>query len=518
MRKMSPQLLPEVIFPAGRKMTKWISAEMAKGRLRKLGTRLYTPNLKDEPQAIIRRNVWRIVAGYFPGSLVADRTALEAQPAPDGSVFVVSKRVRPVELPGLTIRPRRGAGPTPSDSRFMTDLYLSSRPRAFLENLRPSRARSGVARTLPRARIEELLEQDLAAGGEAALNRTRDEARAIAAEIGCQQEMAELDKLIGALLGTRTAKLVAPVAIARSEGRPYDARRLELFTNLAAQLSARSPVIRKETSLSADGRANLAFFEAYFSNFIEGTEFEVDEARDIVFNNVIPKDRPEDAHDIAGTFGIVSNSAEMSLRPASFEAFLDLLRRRHTRVMEARPDKLPGRFKDKANRAGTTAFVAPDLVQGTLAKGFEIYRSLREPFVRATFMMFLVAEVHPFVDGNGRVARIMMNAELVAEGEQRIIIPIIYRNNYIAALKALSNDGRGEPLARVLEFAQRYTGAIPFEPFDKANVVLARTNAFLKPEEAEEVGLRLTLPTPELLQEADDLFRAQVPVTAHKRK
>ena len=34
-------------------------------------------------------------------------------------------------------------------------------------------------------------------------------------------------------------------------------------------------------------------------------------------------------------------------------------------------------------------------------------------------MMFLVAEVHPFADGNGRVARVMMNAELIAGGQQR---------------------------------------------------------------------------------------------------
>jgi len=28
-------------------------------------------------------------------------------------------------------------------------------------------------------------------------------------------------------------------------------------------------------------------------------------------------------------------------------------------------------------------------------------------------MMFLVSEVHPFLDGNGRIARVMMNAELI---------------------------------------------------------------------------------------------------------
>ena len=65
-------------------------------------------------------------------------------------------------------------------------------------------------------------------------------------------------------------------------------------------------------------------------------------------------------------------------------------------------------------------------------------RSLWESnFQRAIFMMFLVAEVHPFSDGNGRLSRIMMNAELVSAGEQRIIVPTIYRANYLAALTRL---------------------------------------------------------------------------------
>jgi hypothetical protein len=236
-----------------------------------------------------------------------------------------------------------------------------------------------------------------------------------------------------------------------------------------------------------------------------------------VFNNVIPRDRPQDAHDILGTFEIVSNSAEMSLRPTSVESLLDLLRRRHASVMSARPDKRPGRFKERSNRAGGTTFVLPELVTGTLAHGFDIYRLLNEPFARAAFMMFLVAEVHPFVDGNARMARIMMNAELIAAGEQRIIIPIVYRNNYIAALKALSNDARGEPLVRVLDFAQRYTLAIPFETFDKANFVMARTHAFLKPDEAEEAGVRLIMPASDLIQEADSLFPVK-PLTARATK
>jgi Fic family protein len=49
---------------------------------------------------------------------------------------------------------------------------------------------------------------------------------------------------------------------------------------------------------------------------------------------------------------------------------------------------------------------------GTLKKGFDWYSMLQDPFARAIYMMFLVSEVHPFLDGNGRVARVMQNFQI----------------------------------------------------------------------------------------------------------
>jgi hypothetical protein len=39
--------------------------------------------------------------------------------------------------------------------------------------------------------------------------------------------------------------------------------------------------------------------------------------------------------------------------------------------MGGRPDKQPGLFKDAANRAGSSLFVLPGLVAGTLRAGWE---------------------------------------------------------------------------------------------------------------------------------------------------
>jgi Fic family protein len=213
-----------------------------------------------------------------------------------------------------------------------------------------------------------------------------------------------------------------------------------------------------------------------------------------LFKNIVPKNRPEDAHDISGTFKLVSDLPEMRKTPANFDEFIHLLKNRHKILLAGRPDKTPGAFKERANRAGSTSFVAPDLVLGTFKQGFEIYKKLTSPFAKAVYMMFLVAEVHPFNDGNGRIGRIMMNAELVSAGEQRIIIPTIYRNNYVSALKAISHNSITNPIVRTLDFAQKYSKAIHWNSFDDAKETLTKTHAFIDPNEADEQEIRLIMP------------------------
>jgi fido (protein-threonine AMPylation protein) len=160
--------------------------------------------------------------------------------------------------------------------------------------------------------------------------------------------------------------------------------------------------------------------------------------------------------------------------------------------MAARPDKNPAEFKLEANFAGNTAFVAPDLVLGTLQRGFDIFQSLQDSFSRAAFMMFLISEVHPFADGNGRIARIMTNAELIAEGQHRIIIPTVYREDYVLALRALTRQGHTDPFLRMLDRSQDFVSRIDFRDLDHALEVLRDANAFSDPSEA-----RLVLPRPQ---------------------
>jgi Fic family protein len=285
--------------------------------------------------------------------------------------------------------------------------------------------------------------------------------------------------------------LVSTQGRATSLGIPYDPDRLTCFNQLFSALKLSELPERKQKMLSAEERRTAAFLDAYFSNYIEGTEFEISEAYDIIYNNHIPAKRPKDAHDIVGTFHLTSNQQEMKKVPESFEQFIELLRSRHFSMMEARPEKLPGEFKEEPNRAGNTHFVAPELVRGTLLKGFEMTQAVEPGLKKAIFIMFLVAEVHPFADGNGRVARIMMNAELVHSGLSRIIIPTVFRDDYLLALRALSRSDRPIPLIKTLNLAQQFSWELDYSSYSVTTQILESCNAFNEPESE----VRLVLPS-----------------------
>ena len=117
--------MPEV-FVSNAELATAVSRETKIGKLRKLGSRLYTRNLTEPPERIVQRNLWPLVAAYLPGALIADRTALENQPAGDGSVFLIADHKRDIILPGVTLRPRKGPPPLESDRPFIGSLRIAS--------------------------------------------------------------------------------------------------------------------------------------------------------------------------------------------------------------------------------------------------------------------------------------------------------------------------------------------------------------------------------------------------------
>ncbi len=480
MENSIPIHLREVIFSSSnRSLSKQISKLEKAGKIKKIAPRIYTSNFTDAIETIISRNIFTILGKLYPRALLSHRSALEFKPTSSNHIFVTYTYTKKIKLPGITIRFIKGNKPIEGDTIFSEELFVSQQERAFLENLQVSRYPGSESKTITLPELENKLEQIVRVRGEEGLNAVRDKAREISEKLGMQNEFIKLNKLISALLTTSPSKiLTSPLATARAFGSPYDPSRLELFEKLFQHLKQLEFKEYPDTNTDKKSFKNFAFFEAYFSNYIEGTIFELDEAKNIIQTETPVPNRDEDSHDILGTYKLVSNKQEMSITPSSPEELLEILQYRHHILLEARISKKPGFFKDKNNRAGETHFVDYSLVKGTLTKGFDYYKILTSPFSKAAYIMFMISEIHPFLDGNGRIARVMMNAELVKEEQTRIIIPTVYRDDYLGALRRLTRQKDPRAYVRMLLRAQEFSATIIADDMDSVETYLENCNAF----------------------------------------
>lgn len=457
---------------------------------------LYAAGATLPPEQVARHHLHEIIEHVWPGGVICGRSALAGGIPTDGIFFVAHPdppRKTALHLPGLTVVPVVGPSPLPGDVSMPNGLALSGPVRVLVENVdvqgHPARFRAGT-----RA-VEDRIDELARSGGAGRIRTLLSQLDVIAVSFEPPAVDAVRTRLV-ALLGSFTEKMTAisPRFAARLSGSPFDAHRIEMLEGLIAVIATRPP--RPSPAGPPFSRWEwLAFFEAYFSNFIEGTEFGVDEARRIAVEGVVHKMRPEDAHDVAATYRLAVDPQDRVRVPTSGEELIEILKSRHRTLMAARLDKHPGDFKEVLNYAGGYQFVEPALIEGTLVRGFTVVNRLFDPFSRAVAMMVLITECHPFDDGNGRVARLTSNAELSAAGEVRILIPTVYRNNYLPGLSAFSNSaGRGESLIAVLEYAHRWTSAIDWSTYERANEMLTTSNAYLDSGIAESTGQRLTFP------------------------
>ena len=369
------------------------------------------------------------------------------------------------------------------------NLYFASRARQLLENLTPTRGLSG--RSAGPSAVEARLVAILNASGDVELNRIRDAARALAEPLGLKEEFKKLDGLIGALLAThdagtlktREGKLVA-------KGTPVDTERMERFEILAARLRAEPLPQRAAVATNEPARSYFAFLEAYFSNYVEGTEFTIQEAREIALEGRIVENRPKDSHDVLGVFHLALHSPWRDTVPPFGTDFPIELARRHGLMIEKRSESNPGQFKMEPNRAGGTWFVEPQFVRGTLIEGSLLARFIPEGLPRAIYYAFLVSEVHPFDDGNGRLSRLIMNAELSRIGDSRIILPTLLHEEYVDCQRQLSRQNDPVGLTHILPLAQKWTVALDYSNVEQLIDMVKRTNAL----ERSRAQFTLTMP------------------------
>ena len=478
----------EIIFASSNKsISHQISRAEKEGKIKKIAPRVYTTNLRDSAEHIIKRHFFDILKWRFPEAVISHRSASELRPTESGNFFLMSNYTKKItDFKGIILNVMEGNAALESDMN-LDGIYASSEWRWMLENMQISRKKGSESKTFPIEYIEDRLEKIIIREGEEGINKFRDKAKEIALQLKFETEFDKLNAIISALLKTRPASVLSSdSAKARATGMPYDSQRVELFEILYNQLKNYYFPERPNKNTSEESFRLFSFFEAYFSNYIEGTKFIVEDAKKIIDTGIAIPKRVKDSHDILGTFHIVSNSYEMSITPATADDLIDILKHRHLTMMSGRAEDINvGMFKNQNNRAGNTEFVDFTLVEGTLRQGFKYYAALTDPMAKAVFMMFMVSEIHPFDDGNGRISRIMGNAELFKSGQSRIIVPTVYREDYILSLKKITNQKEPDAFIRVMDKLQHFSSNAFGENFNEFNDYFLSMNAYMEPSEGK---------------------------------
>ena len=70
-----------------------------------------------------------------------------------------------------------------------------------------------------------------------------------------------------------------------------------------------------------------------------------------------------------------------------------------------------------------------------------------DPAARIVLGHFIYVYIHPYMDGNGRTGRLLMNVMMAAAGYPWTVIPVQSRAQYMAALEAASVDQNIVPFA-----------------------------------------------------------------------
>ena len=461
-----------------------------KGLIRKIAKGVYTSIMDDvalEKSFRDHYNWALIVAHAFSHCTVSYRTALEFKPSPEGHIFLSSSKNHQTTVAGITFKEiRTDIVHSQTDRDGMMGAKCACLERAMLELYRVPRITPHDDRYVDRELLENRLETILKDGGEEKLNAFRDKARTIATELDLLESFKRLEADIAAILGTGILEGKSERLIKRAAGYSVDKSREVLFEKLASDLSILTPPDLIESITDPLHHANKAFFESYFSNYIEGTEFLIEEAEEIIFQKHTPINRPEDAHDIAGTFEVVSNEAFMKRAYGSCQEFLKDLQLINKSILPLRADKAPGEWKEISNKAGNTLFVHPSEVLGTLTKGYDIAQRLHHPFLRAIFLAFVVSEVHPFRDGNGRTCRVVLNRELKRDAFSTLIIPTVYRDDYLGALRQPTRRGLSSGYYRMFLRAWKFSH-LDFTHYQEVKAKLKSLNWFEESSEARIV-------------------------------
>lgn len=210
---------------------------------------------------------------------------------------------------------------------------------------------------------------------------------------------------------------------------------LQRLVEKKARLNARRP-------LSASAAARLKdYFDVewtYHSNAIEGSTLTLRETEVVLHDGLTIGGKTLREHLEATNHKQAIDFVEALAREA--ESLTEHnLRQIHALVLKGIDDEEAGRYRRGQVRISGSEFIPPDpsavpgLMRDFIAWLTDEAQS-RSPVERAALAHFRLVDIHPFTDGNGRTARLLMNLILIRAGYPPAVVRQEERLRYYEAL------------------------------------------------------------------------------------
>ncbi|MEW6295346.1 MAG: Fic family protein [Candidatus Diapherotrites archaeon] len=207
---------------------------------------------------------------------------------------------------------------------------------------------------------------------------------------------------------------------------------------------------------------NFVMAFVFNSNSIEGSTLTPKEVELLLRENIAPNKPLEDvleAKNAEKTLNFVKEHKE--------ELTEEFLLNVHEIYFKETKPYVAGKYKTAQNRITGSAFetTPPKLVQTDIKLYFKEYEKLKKelhPLELAAWAHWKLVRIHPFQDGNGRTARIIMNFVLHKNGYAMIDIKTKEKQQYFKALEKChyNNNARALAIRLVRRFKKQYQNAL----------------------------------------------------------
>ncbi len=175
----------------------------------------------------------------------------------------------------------------------------------------------------------------------------------------------------------------------------------------------------------------------YSSNAIEGNSLTETETKVVIEDGLTVSGKPMRDH--LEALGHAEAFNMLYASTVSDEISEEFIRMLHHAFYHGIDDRNAGKYRNVKVVISGTEYLppppekVPDLMKKLVAGLPEIER--RHPIIAAADLHTEFVDIHPFVDGNGRMARLLMNVILVKNGYPVTIIPSVRRMEYISAVR-----------------------------------------------------------------------------------